>query len=50
MPTRQTKVLQLWDEINLLYANKKQISGSIIPILSFEVNPNAMLASLSKEK
>ena len=50
MPTTQAKVLHLLDEINLPHANRKQISGKIIPVLGFKVNPDAMSTSLSKEK
>ena len=50
MPTMQAKVLQLWDKINLPHANRKQISGRVIPILRFKVDPNVMSAYLSREK
>lgn len=50
MPSPQANVLQLWDEINLLHSDKKQILGKAIPILGFKVNLNTMSASLSGEK
>lgn len=50
MPTDQVKILHLWDEIKLPHAEKKQISGRIIPILGFQVDPNLMTAYLSTEK
>ena len=50
MPNPQAKVLQLWDEINLLHSDEKQISGKVTPILGFKVNPNAMSAALSGER
>ena len=48
--TDQVKILQLWDEINLSYAKKKQVTGPAIPILGFEVDSNRMSAYLSLEK
>ena len=50
MPTNQAKVLCLWDKIDLLHAERKQISGKIITILNFKVDANAMSAYLSVEK
>ena len=50
MPTDQAKSLCLWDKIDLLHAEKKQILGRIITILRFEVDANAMSAYLGMEK
>ena len=47
MPSNQVTILHLWDEIKLPHAEKKQISGPIVPILRFEVDPNEMTAYLS---
>ena len=49
-PSDQVKLLQLWDEINLPHEEDKQISGSCIPIIGFEVNPNAMTVTMSEAK
>jgi hypothetical protein len=38
----QVCLLQLWDEINLLCEEEKQICGSCILIISFEVDFNTM--------
>ena len=48
MPTGQVKVLKLWDEIHihLPRTESKQISGAVLPILRFEVDPNRMTAYL----
>jgi len=50
MPTDQVKLLQLCDEINLPHDENKQISGSIITCIGFEIDPNAMTVTMSKEK
>ena len=50
MPTVQVCVLELWDKIQLPHVEKKQISGAVIPVLGFEVDPNWMSAYLSFEK
>ncbi|PPQ85183.1 hypothetical protein CVT25_004190 [Psilocybe cyanescens] len=46
MPRNQVKLLQLWDEIGLPHKEKKQISGSIIDIIGFEVDANLMTITL----
>ena len=48
-PSDQTKLLLLWDELNIPHAKKKQIYGPIIPYVGFNVNPNAMTISLSDD-
>ena len=50
MPTAQVCVLELWDKIQLPHVEKQQISGAVIPVLGFEVDPNWMSAYLSFEK
>ena len=49
-PTDQTKLLQLWDELNIPHAKKKQIYGPVIPYVGFDVDPNAMTISLSDDR
>jgi hypothetical protein len=49
-PSDQVKLLQLWDEIGLPHEEDKQISGSCIPIIGFEVDPNAMTVTMSEAK
>ena len=46
-PSDQTKLLLLWDELNVPHAKKKQVYGPIIPYVGFDVDPNAMTISLS---
>jgi hypothetical protein len=40
----------LWDEINLPHEEEKQICGDRIPIIGFEVDPNAMTVTMSDAK
>ncbi|PPQ92713.1 hypothetical protein CVT25_014020 [Psilocybe cyanescens] len=46
MPRNQVKLLQLWDEIGLPHKEKKQISGTVIDIIGFEVDANLMTITL----
>jgi hypothetical protein len=48
--TEQAYLLQLWDEINLPHEEQKQICGSCIPIIGFDVDPNAMTVTMSEMK
>jgi hypothetical protein len=49
-PSNQTKLLLLWDELNIPHENKKQIYGPVVPFLGFQVDPNAMTISISDER
>ena len=49
-PSDQVKLLQLWDEIGLPHEEDKQINGFCIPIIGFEVDPNAMTVTMSTAK
>lgn len=46
-PSNQTKLLLLWDELNVPHEQKKQVYGPVIPFVGFDVDPNAMTISLS---
>jgi len=50
LPSDQVLLLQLWDEINLPHEESKQINGFCIPIIGFEVDPNAMTVTMSQAK
>jgi hypothetical protein len=50
LPSEQVSLLQLWDEINLPHEEQKQISGTCIPIIGFDVDPNAMTVTMSEVK
>jgi hypothetical protein len=49
-PTNQTKLLCLWDELNIPHTEKKQIYGPIVLFVGFDVDPNAMTISISDER
>jgi hypothetical protein len=46
-PSKQTKPLLLWDELNIPHVEKKQIYSPIIPCVGFDVDPNKMMVSIS---
>ena len=48
-PSKQTKLLQLWDELNIPHVEKKQIYSPIVPFVGFNVDPNKMIISISDE-
>jgi hypothetical protein len=50
LPSDQVRLLQLWDEINLPHEEEKQICGKCIPIIGFEVDPNAMTVTMSEAR
>ena len=46
-PTNQTKLLLLWDELNIPHAKKKQIYGPIIHFVGLDIDPNKRVISIS---
>jgi hypothetical protein len=50
LPAEQVALLQLWDKIGLPHEEGKQISGTCIPIIGFDVDPNAMTVTMSESK
>jgi hypothetical protein len=48
-PTKQTKLLQLWDEIGLPHEKSKQEYAPSLRIIGFMVDPNAMRVSMDEE-
>ena len=51
LPTSdQVQLLKLWDEIGLPHKEEKQFNGSCIPIIGFEVDPNALTGTMSEPK
>lgn len=39
-PSDQTKLLLLWDELNISHVKKKQIYGPVVPYVGFDMDPN----------
>lgn len=53
MPSKQVRLLQLYDTLRIPHKREKQVWGSQLPIIGFEVDPNAMTMSMppsSKEE
>jgi len=48
-PSKQTKLLQLWDEIGLSHEKSKQEYGPELRVIGFLVNPNLMRISMDDE-
>lgn len=46
VPTKQAHLLFLWDFLGIPHKEKKQLHGSSLPIIGFEIDPNAMTATL----
>jgi len=49
LPSKLVKLLRLWDAIGLPHEEKKQIFGLELPIIGFDVDPNAMRVRMSDE-
>lgn len=45
-PAKQTRLLQLWDDIGLPHERPKQLFGTPLTIIGFDIDPNAMTATL----
>jgi hypothetical protein len=50
MPSGQVTLLQLWDELGIPHAEAKQVSGPVLRIIGFDIDPNAMTVSMSLDK
>ncbi|KIM37659.1 hypothetical protein M413DRAFT_41449, partial [Hebeloma cylindrosporum] len=46
MPTKQAKLLSLWDELGVPHSESKQVSGPVLTIIGFVVDVNAMTISI----
>jgi hypothetical protein len=49
-PRHQTLLLQLWDDLSIPHKPKKQVFGYVIPVISIDIDPNAMTLTLSPER
>ncbi|KAJ8582929.1 hypothetical protein M405DRAFT_749452 [Rhizopogon salebrosus TDB-379] len=49
-PAKQTRLLELWDEIRLPHERAKQEFGSPLTVIGFDVDPNRMVATLPPTK
>jgi hypothetical protein len=50
LPTKQTRLLKLWDELGIPHDEDKQLSGPSLPIIGYEVDANAMTVKMPDEK
>jgi hypothetical protein len=49
LPTKQTRLLLLWDELGIPHERHKQESGEILRIIGFQVNVTDMVISLDQQ-
>jgi len=50
MPTPQVRLLTLWDNLGIPHEERKQIFGSLIPVIGIQVDPNTMTYVLIAEE
>lgn len=49
LPTEMVTLLLLWDELGILHEERKQVFGSPLPVIGFDVDPNVMKISLKED-
>jgi hypothetical protein len=49
-PAKQTRLLELWDELGIPHDVDKQLFGPSLPIIGYEVNANAMTVKVPNVK
>jgi hypothetical protein len=50
MPAKQARLLLLWDELGIPHADAKQVSGDVLTIIGFDVDPNSMRITYPPER
>ena len=50
VPTKQARLLELWDELGIPHDEDKQLSGPSLRILGYDVDANAMTVKVPDEK
>ncbi|KAI0819140.1 hypothetical protein BC628DRAFT_1342399 [Trametes gibbosa] len=48
-PTPQARLLTLWDELGVPHEPHKQLHATCLPVIGFDVDPNAMSVTLPEE-
>lgn len=48
-PSKQTRLLCLWDELGIPHEKEKQEFGPVLRITGFQVDPNAMAVTMDHE-
>lgn len=46
MPSKQTRFLELWDELGIPHEERKQVSGAPLTVIGFDVDPNTMTVTM----
>jgi len=49
LPTKQANLLTLFNEIGIPHDKQKQVFGAPLQIISFEVDPNSMTITMSRD-
>jgi hypothetical protein len=49
LPSKMVSLLLLWDELGIPHEERKQIFGSPLPVIGFDVDPNLMRISLKDD-
>jgi hypothetical protein len=49
LPAKQVKLLELWDELGIPHEERKQVYGSPLTIIGFEVDPNRMTITMLQQ-
>ena len=49
LPSPQTRLLSLWDDLGIPHQERKQVHGSSIPVIGIQVDPNEMTYTLPNE-
>jgi len=49
LPSPQTRLLMLWDDLGVPHQERKQVHGSSIPVIGIQVDPNNMTYTLPDE-
>jgi hypothetical protein len=49
MPSKQVRLLELWDELGIPHEERKQLFGPVLTIIGFDVDPNAMTITMPDE-
>ena len=49
LPTNLTRLLRLWDHLGIPHEERKQVFGPELPIIGFDVDPNAMRVRMSDD-
>jgi len=50
LPAKQARYLELWDELGIPHDESKQLFGPSLPIIGYDVDPNAMVVKVPTEK